>query len=108
MMDCSCQVLEVKGVLAAKPMGGISRIKEGNPVSEELDPASGEAQQPCDELSGESLRALDADGSQRLWIAVLAQAFHDYYGYNPSEGPVHYRQLMLAQCRRSAKAWFLS
>jgi hypothetical protein len=77
-------------------------------VSEELDPSSGEAPETPDALSLEMIAAFDADGSQRLWIAVLEQAFRDYYGDIPSEGPAHYRQALLAQCRRSAKAWFLS
>lgn len=77
-------------------------------MSEELDPSSGEAPETPDALSPEMIAAFDADGSQRLWIAVLEQAFRDYYGDIPSEGPAHYRQALLAQCRRSAKAWFLS
>ena len=77
-------------------------------MSEETDPSSNVAGEASDELSPEIIAALNADGSQRLWIAVLEQAFRDYYGDIPSEGPAHYRQALLGQCRRSAKAWFLS
>ncbi len=46
--------------------------------------------------------------AQKLWYAVLAQAFRDFYGDIPSEGPRHYREAQVAHCRRSAKAWFMS
>jgi hypothetical protein len=77
-------------------------------MSEELDPSSADPPLPSDSITPEMLAAFEADGSQRLWIAVLEQALRDFYGDIPSEGPAHYRQAMLAQCRRSAKAWFLS
>ena len=48
------------------------------------------------------------EGAPRLWVAVLAQAFRDYYGDIPSEGPGHYRAVQLEYCRRTAKAWFMS
>jgi hypothetical protein len=48
------------------------------------------------------------EGAPRLWVAVLAQAFRDYYGDIPSEGPGHYREVQLLYCRRTAKAWFMS
>lgn len=48
------------------------------------------------------------DGVPKLWFAVLAQAFRDFYGDIPSEGPSHYRAVQLRYCRRTARAWFLS
>ena len=48
------------------------------------------------------------EGAPRLWFAVLAQAFRDYYGDIPSEGPSRYRQVQVNYCRRNARAWFLS
>jgi hypothetical protein len=48
------------------------------------------------------------EGPPRLWFAVLAQAFRDYYGDIPSEGPSRYRQVQVNYCRRNARAWFLS
>ena len=49
-----------------------------------------------------------SEGAPRLWFAVLAQAFRDYYGDIPSEGPSRYREVQVNYCRRSARAWFLS
>jgi hypothetical protein len=49
-----------------------------------------------------------SDGAPKLWFAVLAQAFRDYYGDIPSEGPSRYREVQVNYCRRSARAWFLS
>jgi len=43
-----------------------------------------------------------------LWFAVLAQAFRDYYGEIPSEGPSRYRKVQVNYCQRTARAWFLS
>lgn len=55
------------------------------------------------------LAGLDEPQSeQKLWYAVLAQAFRDFCGDIPSEGPRHYREAQVAHCRRSAKAWFMS
>lgn len=55
------------------------------------------------------LAGLDEPQSeQKLWYAVLAQAFRDFYGDIPSEGPRHYREAQVAHCRRSAKAWFMN
>jgi hypothetical protein len=48
------------------------------------------------------------EGAPRLWFAVLAQAFRDYYGDIPSEGPSRYRDVQVNYCRRNARAWFLS
>jgi hypothetical protein len=48
------------------------------------------------------------EGAPRLWFAVLAQAFRDYYGDIPSEGPTRYREVQVNYCRRNARAWFLS
>jgi hypothetical protein len=48
------------------------------------------------------------EGAPRLWFAVLAQAFRDFYGDIPSEGPSRYRQVQVNYCQRSARAWFLS
>jgi hypothetical protein len=49
-----------------------------------------------------------SEGAPRLWFAVLAQAFRDFYGDIPSEGPSRYRQVQVHYCQRSARAWFLS
>ena len=49
-----------------------------------------------------------SEGAPRLWFAVLAQAFRDFYGDIPSEGPSRYRQVQVNYCQRSARAWFLS
>jgi len=49
-----------------------------------------------------------SEGPPRLWFAVLAQAFRDYYGDIPSEGPSRYRQVQVNYCQRNARAWFLS
>ena len=49
-----------------------------------------------------------SEGAPRLWFAVLAQAFRDYYGDIPSEGPSRYRQVQVNYCQRNARAWFLS
>jgi hypothetical protein len=109
MMESGCQVEKVVGLATAYPMGGISRNQEGNPVSEELEPPSMMTAETSDRpLPPDLLARLEGVSAQRLWIAVLEQAFSDYYGDIPSEGPAHYRQALLAQCRRSAKAWFLS
>ena len=48
------------------------------------------------------------EGAPKLWFAVLAQAFRDYYGDIPSEGPSRYREVQVNYCRRNARAWFLS
>ncbi len=50
----------------------------------------------------------EPQSEQKLWYAVLAQAFRDFYGDIPSEGPRHYREAQVAHCHRSAKAWFMS
>ncbi len=50
----------------------------------------------------------EPQSEQKLWYAVLAQAFRDFYGDIPSEGPRRYREAQVAHCRRSAKAWFMS
>ena len=47
-----------------------------------------------------------SEGASRLWFAVLAQAFRDYYGDIPSEG--RYRQVQVNYCQRNARAWFLN
>ncbi len=49
-----------------------------------------------------------SEGAPKLWFAVLAQAFRDYYGDIPSEGPSRYRKVQVNYCRRTARAWFLS
>ena len=49
-----------------------------------------------------------SEGAPKLWFAVLAQAFRDYYGDIPSEGPSRYRKVQLHYCQRTARAWFLS
>jgi hypothetical protein len=49
-----------------------------------------------------------SEGAPKLWFAVLAQAFRDYYGDIPSEGPSRYRKVQVHYCQRSARAWFLS
>jgi hypothetical protein len=49
-----------------------------------------------------------SEGAPKLWFAVLAQAFRDYYGDIPSEGPTRYRKGQLQYCQRTARAWFLS
>jgi hypothetical protein len=49
-----------------------------------------------------------SEGAPKLWFAVLAQAFRDYYGEIPSEGPTRYRKVQVNYCQRTAKAWFLS
>ena len=48
------------------------------------------------------------DGSSKLWFAVLAQAFRDFYGDIISEGPARYRHSQVKYCRRTSSAWFLS
>jgi hypothetical protein len=63
--------------------------------------------------SGFQSRALFAgleqgEGVPKLWFAVLAQAFRDYYGDIPSEGPSRYRKVQVNYCQRTARAWFLS
>jgi hypothetical protein len=92
-------------------MGGdFSRVvKGGNPVSQD---GSGSIGISTDSSRFQS-RALFAgleqgEGPPRLWFAVLAQAFRDYYGDIPSEGPSRYRQVQVNYCRRNARAWFLS
>jgi hypothetical protein len=47
-------------------------------------------------------------GAPKLWFAVLAQAFRDYYGDIPSEGPSRHRKVQVHYCQRTARAWFLS
>jgi hypothetical protein len=49
-----------------------------------------------------------SEGAPKLWFAVLAQAFRDYYGDIPSEGPSRYRKVQVHYCQRTARAWFLS
>ena len=49
-----------------------------------------------------------SEGAPKLWFAVLAQAFRDFYGDIPSEGPTRYRAVQVNYCRRNARAWFLS
>ncbi len=49
-----------------------------------------------------------SEGAPKLWFAVLAQAFRDYYGDIPSEGPSRYRKVQVNNCQRTARAWFLS
>jgi hypothetical protein len=49
-----------------------------------------------------------SEGAPKLWFAVLAQAFRDYYGDIPSEGPSRYRKVQVYYCQRTARAWFLS
>ena len=49
-----------------------------------------------------------SEGAPKLWFAVLAQAFRDFYGDIPSEGPTRYREVQVNYCRRNARAWFLS
>lgn len=49
-----------------------------------------------------------SEGAPKLWFAVLAQAFRDFYGDIPSEGPSRYREVQVNYCRRNARAWFLS
>jgi hypothetical protein len=49
-----------------------------------------------------------SEGAPKLWFAVLAQAFRDYYGDIPSEGPSRYRKVQVNYCQRTARAWFLS
>jgi hypothetical protein len=49
-----------------------------------------------------------SEGPPKLWFAVLAQAFRDYYGDIPSEGPSRYRKVQVNYCQRTARAWFLS
>ncbi len=48
------------------------------------------------------------DGIDRLWFAVLVQAFRDFYGDIPREGTAEYREAQLTHCRRLAKIWFKS
>jgi hypothetical protein len=67
----------------------------------------------CTEQSRFQSRALFAgleqsEGAPKLWFAVLAQAFRDYYGDIPSEGPSRYRKVQVHYCQRTARAWFLS
>jgi len=49
-----------------------------------------------------------SEGTSKLWFAVLAQAFRDFYGDIPSEGPSRYRKVQVHYCQRIARAWFLS
>ena len=49
-----------------------------------------------------------SEGAPKLWFAVLAQAFRDYYGDIPSEGPSRYRKVQVNYCQLTARAWFLS
>jgi len=49
-----------------------------------------------------------SEGAPKLWFAVLAQAFRDYYGDIPSEGPSRYHKVQVHYCQRTARAWFLS
>ena len=67
----------------------------------------------CADQSRFQSRALFAgleqsEGAPKLWFAVLAQAFRDYYGDIPSEGPSRYRKVQVNYCQRTARAWFLS
>ncbi len=48
------------------------------------------------------------EGALKLWCAVLAQAFRDFYGDIISEGPTSYHNSQVRYCRRTATAWFLS
>jgi hypothetical protein len=55
------------------------------------------------------LAGLDqSEGVPKLWFAVLSQAFRDFYGEIPSEGPSRYRKVQVHYCQRIARAWFLS
>ncbi len=48
------------------------------------------------------------EGAPKLWFAVLAQAFRDFYGDIISEGSARFRGSQLNYCQRTARAWFLS
>jgi hypothetical protein len=49
-----------------------------------------------------------SEGASKLWFAVLAQAFRDYYGAIPSEGSIHHHKVHTHYCKRMARAWFFS
>ena len=69
----------------------------------------GESADPSNFQSRALFAGLDqSEGAPKLWFAVLAQAFRDYYGDIPSEGPSRYREVQVNYCRRNARAWFLS
>ena len=69
----------------------------------------GESADPSRFQSRALFAGLDqSEGASKLWFAVLAQAFRDYYGDIPSEGPSRYREVQVNYCRRNARAWFLS
>ena len=69
----------------------------------------GESADPSRFQSRALFAGLDqSEGAPKLWFAVLAQAFRDYYGDIPSEGPSRYREVQVNYCRRNARAWFLS
>jgi hypothetical protein len=48
------------------------------------------------------------ESAPKLWFAVLAQAFRDFYGDIISEGPARFRNSHVPYFRRTARAWFLS
>jgi hypothetical protein len=48
------------------------------------------------------------EGAAKLWFAVLAQAFRDFYGDIIWEGQIRYRQSQVNYCRRTSRTWFLS
>ena len=48
------------------------------------------------------------EGAPKLWFAVLAQAFRDFYGDIISEGPARFRNSQVSYFQRTARAWFLS
>lgn len=69
----------------------------------------GESADPSRFQSRALFAGLDqSEGASKLWFAVLAQAFRDYYGDIPSEGPSRYREVQVNYVRRNARAWFLS
>jgi hypothetical protein len=90
-------------------VGGIFLEVGGNPVGQDGHCSQGNFADPSQFQSRALFAGLEqSEGAPKLWFAVLAQPFRDYYGDIPSEGPSRYRKVQVHYCQRSARAWFLS
>src|SRR5208282_4648129 len=90
-------------------LGGIFLAREGNPVGQNGQVSDGNGTDSSRFQSRALFAGLEqSEGAPKLWFAVLAQAFRDYYGDIPSEGPSRYRKVQVHYCQRIARAWFLS
>ena len=88
---------------------GIFLAREGNPVGQNGQVSDGNGTDSSRFQSRALFAGLEqSEGAPKLWFAVLAQAFRDYYGDIPSEGPSRYRKVQVNYCQRTARAWFLS